>query len=233
MTATNNPGHPELESLLAFAEGELAADQAAPVAVHLEGCALCRLEIKRFAQFEAGGEDPEAAQDAQWDRAELQLARAWKEEIQPSISAAPARRPRLLWLVPAAAAAVAAFFFLQPAAPPEPGPLGGPGSTVVRGAGEIAAPEIILQDPMGELEALPEQFTWQTDRKCTSYTLEIFTADLQLVYFQTEIEKPFWDITKELKKLLEPDTVYLWSVQGYLDLKAVAESGNGWFKVAP
>ena len=75
MTGTNNHGHPELETLLAFAEGELAADQATPVAAHLESCALCRLEIKRFAQFETGGDDPEAAQDAQWDQAELQLRR--------------------------------------------------------------------------------------------------------------------------------------------------------------
>jgi hypothetical protein len=238
VNATPSDGHPELETLLAFAAGECPAEKAGPVAAHLESCVSCRLEVKRFQHFEAQGEDPVLDENTQWDRAELELARAWRDEIKPAIGLAPPpvrsfRAPRWAWLVPAAAAATAAFVFLQPTTTSQLDHSGGPESTVVRGAGEVAAPQITLQAPLGESDRSPTEFAWQTELDCTSYTLEIFTADLVLTFFETGIADVSWQATAELAELLEPGTTYLWSVRGYRDLQVVGESENGWFQIMP
>ena len=235
MTSSHSSHHPDLDTLLTFAEDQLTVDEAAAIAGHLEDCVQCRLEIKRFRRFDELGDTLDEDQEAQWDRAELELARAWRQEIQPTVAA---RRPRLallprsIWLVPAAAAAVVAFIFLQPSQSPEKLFNGRGAQEIVRGADGEVEPQITLNSPSGELELPPEQFEWQTDRQCENFTLEIFTADLQIVYFQTDIKQQSWAATEELVSLLEPDIIYLWNVRGYRQLQVVAESGNGWFRVS-
>lgn len=241
MNAENNHGHPHLETLLAYADGALSAEaaEAAEAAAHLEGCAACRLEVKRFQRFVVMGEDPQEDSEAQWHQAELQLERAWQEKSKPALPTAAGPPWRWVWLVPAAAAAVTAFFFLQPTAPQAPGPHGAPathaapGSAVVRGGNDLGDPEIALQAPSGELKELPRQFVWKTDQECASFTLMVFTADLKQVFSRPGITTSEWEVGEELERLLEPQTIYLWSVRGYRELRVVAESENGWFKLVP
>jgi len=249
----NNGDHPDLEILLAYVDsgGESGQDgvsrgngatgldeeQMAAVADHLKTCALCRLESRRFQRFETADEDPDAAADAQWELAEMQLARSWREKIQPEAGLGSGRSSRnswynrTLWLVPAVAAAVALFFFLPRQAhvpvrdlPPSPDAPG-----IFRGADEAAAPGITLEAPAGELSDPPRNFSWRTECGCEHYTLEIFTADLQTVFFRTGIEQTAWTAPDSLAGLLKPETIYLWSVRGYRKLQVAAESGNSWF----
>jgi len=104
------------------------------------------------------------------------------------------------------------------------------GAGIIRGAGQETGPQIVLDAPSGELAALPLMFVWQTDQACETYTLEIFTADLKMVFSLTDIPAQSWTIAAELTVLLQPDTIYLWSVRGYRQLQVVAESGNSWFR---
>jgi len=248
-----NEDHPDLETLLAFVDSRresgpdglsrgsratgLDEEQMAAVADHLKTCALCRLETKRFLRFEAVGEDPDAAADAQWELAEMQLARSWREKIQPEAGLGSGRSSRnnwynrTLWLVPAVAAAMALLFFLprQAQVPVRDLPLSPDAPGIFRGADEAAAPGITLETPAGELAAPPRNFAWRTKCGCEHYTLEIFTADLQTVFFRTGIKQTAWTAPDSLAGLLKPENIYLWSVRGYRKLQVAAESGNGWF----
>lgn len=241
MKPTSDHDHPEFETLLAFAAGACPEGTVGSVAAHVQSCVACRLEVKRYQDFEALGEDAELATEAQWDRAELELARAWQEKIKPAIgveaatpkSAGAFGPTRWAWLLPAAAAALAAFVLLQPVPTSHLDLPDRPESPIVRGGGEMAAPQISLDAPLGEQDGLPAEFVWRTELDCTSYTLEIFTADLVLTFFETGIAEPPWQTSAELEHLLAPGTTYLWSVRGYRDLQAVGESENGWFKIRP
>ena len=239
MTRNNSQNHPDLDALLAFSEERLVGAEKVEVEQHLESCAQCRLEIKSFQRFNELGQysskDQESEDQAvQWDRAELELERAWHENIQPAIKIAPSlgrptRRRSLVWLVPAAVAAVAALIFLGPTLSPEsfsPPTV----SSVIRGAEEDSTSQISLGVPFGQLESQPEKFLWQTEVECEHFTLEIFTSDLKSIYVKSELEIPSWTMTKEVAHLLEPEKIYLWNVRGLVQLKPVAESGNNWFR---
>ncbi len=239
MTRSNSQNHPDLDALLAFSEERLAGAERVEVGQHLESCPQCLLEIKRFERFNELGqdsfEDQESKdQEVQWDRAELELERVWRKKIQPTINyapgiARPTRRRSLVWLVPAAVAAVAALILLGPTLSPEsfsPATV----SSINRGAEEDSTSQITLAAPFGQVESLPEKFLWQTDVECEHFTLEIFTSDLKSVYVKPDLKIPSWSMTKEVADLLEPEKIYLWNVQGFVQFKPVAESGNNWFR---
>ncbi len=239
MTRDNSQNHPDLDALLAYTEERLAGVERVEVGQHLESCAQCRLEIKRFKRFNELGQDSSEDlgsedQAVQWDRAELELQRAWRENIQPAINNAQSpgrltRRRSLVWLVPAAVAAVAALIFLGPTLAPEsfsPPTV----SSIIRGAEGDSTSQISLDAPFGQLESPPEKFLWQTDVECEHFTLEIFTSDLESVFVKSQLEIPSWSMTKEVADLLEAEKIYLWNVRGFVQLKPVAESGNNWFR---
>ena len=234
MSKTYNQDHPDLDTLLAFADHRLTESESEGVEKHLESCTQCRLEIKRYNRFNELGEDPADAQDAQWDQAELELQRSWRENIQPAIAGErkikrPSRRRTMVWMVSAAAAAVAAVIMMGPLL--TPGSFSPPEvSEVVRGAEEDAESAISLESPSGELKVLPEEFIWESDVECEDFRLEIFTSDLKTVWVESELEKPRWEMTEEVALLLESETIYVWNVRGFNELKLVAESGNNWFR---
>ena len=234
MTNSNSSNHPDLDTLLAFSENRLAEAESEGVGNHIESCAQCRLEIKCFLRFKDMGEDPLEEKEVQWDHAELALERTWREKIQPSISSPKAvekstlRNP-LIWLVPVAAAAALALIFLGPTFSPDsysPPTV----SSVIRGAEETKAVQITLDTPSGQQESMPGQFFWKTDTDCEHFTFEIFTSDLKTVFVASELKTPSWTMTEEVTKLLNPETIYLWNVRGFNQLKPVAESGNNWFR---
>jgi hypothetical protein len=262
MSHSRKSNHPSLEMLLDHAEGLLSGSEAEAVARHLEECPLCRLEMRRRDDF-AAADDAERLARAQWDQAELQLQRAWREGIQPELeeergqhspTAPPPRHGfsgrKWLW-VPAAAAAALVFALFPPGNLPLIGyqdgqetPSEGPGlnrgpTAVVRGSGEVADPTIFLVGPVGPQTDRPVDFIWQTETDCQNFTLEIFTADLNLVFRQTEIpvEEPR---DGQVHSFVAPDSLmvkltggqtYLWSVQGFQQNQQVAESDNGWFNM--
>nr|MEE4268526.1 zf-HC2 domain-containing protein [Candidatus Krumholzibacteria bacterium] len=207
--------HPELDTLVDHHEGLLSGEDAARVARHLEDCPECALELKRYLGFMEGGEDVELP-----DFPVLPMTR--------KVHRLPSRR--WLW-VPAAAAAAAVLVFglvLMPAEGPDP--VRGPArSAALRGAGDVPEPTIVLDQPVGELEERPALFAWQAAVECDHFTVEVFTADLDLVFSQQEVEGPEWAAPDSLAALLEPDVTFLWSVRGFRKLEQVADSGNGWF----
>ncbi len=256
--------HPDLSLLLAHARGELPASERDAVGAHLSGCALCRLEVLRFQRFENAEGDDEAARDAGWNEAQEALD-GWSlagqagtpEDQKPRPPAtgesrsAPLRvRRRRLWVpvyAPLAAAAVLAVFVVWPrlTAPPVgqgDGPRSLPPAEVMRGGGEApAAAQITLQRPRGDVDAAPTDFVWSVAAADSSlprrYTLEIFTADLDVVFRQENIpHQPAdslqgWTAGADLAGRLQAGQTYLWSVSAYRDLVRVGESSSGWFKL--
>lgn len=253
MKHRNNHGHPDLETLLAFAEGDLEAKELQDIENHLEGCAECRLEIKRYQRFQDMGLDPDELAESNWAAAELKLARAYKEQILPAIDPAidpapgtspdpapvPAETPasarnprRLFWMVPAVAAVLALMYFIQPEGLSD-GPVGFEPRGALRGGDQIAEPLIHLVGPIGEISAIPDTFSWTSDLEMDHFTVEIFTTDLERIHFQDEITCPFWVPEDAGEFLLEPGVTYLWSALGYAEGQMAGESGTVWFKVVP
>ncbi len=198
--------HPELDTLVDHHEGLLGIEEAARVARHLEDCPECALELKRYLGFMEAGEDP----------------------VSGKVHRLPSRR---WWWVPAAAAAAAVLMFgLMMPPDEEPVPVRGPGRSVaLRGAGDVPEPTIDLDQPVGELKERPVLFAWSSALECDHFTVEVFTADLNLVFSQPEVEATEWAVPDSLAALLAPEVTYLWSVKGFRKLEQMADSGNGWF----
>jgi hypothetical protein len=105
-----------------------------------------------------------------------------------------------------------------------------PGPGVMRGA-PTAGYEIALTEPVGEIQAPPAVFRWQSRRNDTRFTLEIFTPSLEMVCRAENIEESSWKAPDSLATILKPDVVYLWSVKGYEGLARASASPNGWFRI--
>jgi hypothetical protein len=237
--------HPNLDTLVDLAEGVLTDVQAARVSQHLQQCVPCRLEARRLARFATIDTDEELLAEADWSRARFALGKAYREKIRPAISTAPeqtienpedrargSRRhsilPRGWWVAPIAAAAVLVLVFLG-----QDRGLG-PGSPDVgqepfRG-GQQLAQSITPVEPVGEVSACPQVFTWQTSEAFGTYTLEIFTPDLELVFRQENIATSSFTLTESLREKLAPGQIYLWSIKGHRGMQAAAVSANGWFR---
>jgi hypothetical protein len=236
MDRDNVTEHPGLEILTAYACGCADDDVTDLLERHLDSCPLCRLEVKRFRRFQRIGSDRELAEEANWSGACFKLERALKERILPTVAErrkesrqAPARRSNLGWLAPIAAAAAVVLVFL---AVERPGvsPGFGPGFGPMRGEPAVEY-GITLEAPLGEIEALPERFSWHPRRENEYYSIEIFAADLTQIYRVDRINDSTWVVPDSLTTILEPDSIYLWNIKGYKGLEEKALSPNGWFKV--
>ncbi|UCF06023.1 MAG: hypothetical protein JSV33_03045 [bacterium] len=236
MDRDNFTEHPGLEILTAYACGCAEDDTADRLEQHLDSCLLCRLEVKRIRRFQRIGSDRELAEEANWSEACFKLERALKERILPTVAVrkkesrqAPVTRLSFNWLAPiAAAAAVILIFLAVERSGISPG--FGPGFGPMRGE-PVVEYGITLEAPLGEIERVPEQFSWHPRRENEYYSIEIFTADLTQIYWAERIEDSTWVVPDSLATILEPDSIYLWNIKGYKGLEEEALSPNGWFKV--
>jgi hypothetical protein len=133
------------------------------------------------------------------------------------------------WLAPVAAAAVLVIVFLgqDKSTGPE---LQDPWSEPLRGE-QIIEPAVVPISPLGEVSSCPQHFSWQVAEAFDTYTLEIFTPNLELVFRQANIPTARFTVTDALQQLLEPDQTYLWSVQGLHGLRTTSVSASGWFRI--
>jgi hypothetical protein len=236
MADDRRSNHPDLDQLAAFAAGELGAGEAEAVGRHLQDCVLCRLELRQMRRFESLEGDEKLQAEAEWSRARFALNRSYQDKIAPAVrraeTARPRHRGRIWWFVPAAAAAVVALVLIGQ--DPGPGPLSdGQPAGPVRG-GETGGPAALSQvlvpiSPAGELEGVPERFTWRADREFDAFTLEIFTPNLQTLFRQEGIQGTEFIVTDSLRRRLAPGQTYLWGVQGHEGLNLTAVSKQGWF----
>ena len=256
----DHPEHPDLLQLLAGARGALPAPEQAELERHLARCPQCRLELLRFQRFETAEHDEETLREAGWEKAEPAL-RTWQDRpAAVPMPPRPVRRRRrrefLPW-IPVAAAAVLALVILQPwvSAPPV-----GPGTDtagqesrlpasqlppaeVMRGGGAELPVGLTLLDPEGLVLEPPREFTWQVTPRPgqdlpESYTLEVFTAELESIFRREGIslvaaagDTQRFLATDELLGMLDPGETYLWNVRAFRDLLLVGESASGWFMV--
>jgi hypothetical protein len=261
MTDPTREQHPELEQLAAHFKDALPEAESAAVSAHLEGCAQCRLELLRLARFEGAEQDEEALRVAQWEKAEADL-----QDWRPAAGARPGqpekKQGNLLglsrnWhrtpgLVPLAVAAVLVLMITLPNRSSRdvldriPSFDGDQDSLitseeeVMRGGGSEEVALLALVEPLGYLETLPEQFTWQpaegNEVQPTLYTLTIFTEELESVFVQevpatAEGGKQILATPDELRPLIEAGRTYLWGVRGYRQMELVAESPSSWFMI--
>ncbi len=236
MPEKQQSSHIDPATLADFFEGKLPEEEARLVKEHLDGCALCRLELKKLERFRRIDADEDLAREAEWPYARTKLESAMRDRVIPEVVGgrrAAARRPRIAravrWLLPLAAAAIFVVVVVRLAGPGEPGapvPEKGP----MRGAPAVDY-EITLEKPIGELGSFPEVFTWQSPRHDDYFTLEIFNAGLRAMYRADRIAGSSWKAPDSLRTALGPDSIYLWSVKGYKGLERVVTSPNGWFKI--
>jgi hypothetical protein len=230
--------HPGVTRLADYKAGLLEPGDAAAVRGHIEGCPLCRLELKRLERFERIGEDESLLEEAGWRSAEIELEKAFRENVLPKVAERKVvkfggrRSMRLFgWLVPVAAAAAVLVLFVQlERVKPIDGPYidGGP----MRGepAGEYV---IMLETPSGEMEESPAVFTWHSRREIDYYTLEIFTSNLVSVHKTGRIAGSEWSVPDSLGYLLTENVTYLWNVRGYWGLGHEVLSPSEWFRIIP
>ena len=243
MTEKKLDQHIEVEQLAEFAAGQVVGAKRESVRRHLDECALCQLELRRLERFATIDSDEELLAEADWSRAQFELSRGLQETILPEIAKQSRQsqqsrtdrtrarfRGSVRWLVPAAAMAAALIFLLMPRESGHGPQLPGQGYDPLRNGGTVAQP-IVLESPAGELATWPKLFRWRSETSFDSYTLEIFTPDLKMVFRQEQIRQVTYAATDSLQALLAPDQTYLWSVQGFTGLEASAVSANNWFKI--
>ncbi|MCK5406467.1 MAG: zf-HC2 domain-containing protein, partial [Candidatus Krumholzibacteria bacterium] len=229
--------HPDIETLANYIDGQLAASDADATKRHLDSCPVCRLEIKRIERFEAIESDKSLREEANWPAAQVRLERAFRDNVLPevvarqSIDARPFwSRWQVRWLVPvAAAAALLVVFQIDRSRPPgtpsdDLGPMRGPTTEEL---------SIALEAPSGNIERLPEQFTWRSTRKNDYYKIAIFTSDLTKIYEESELPESRWAASDSLRSLLKVETIYIWTVTGQKGVEREVVSPNGWFKITP
>lgn len=229
-------GHLKIEELDDYMSGRLEPGGAARAKRHLDDCPLCRLEIKRMARFEDIESDNELAEEADWEAARFKLERAFKDRVLPVVveksSVERGARPSFFmprWLAPlaAAAAVILMFVYIERASVLQDmyrdlGPM----------RGELAPEyEIILESPVGNIQAYPERFEWRSDVDSDYYKIEIFTSDLKQVYVVESVKKSEWALPDSIKARFEQGTFYLWSVKGYKGLEREVTSPNAWFRI--
>jgi len=230
--------HLELEVLEKYLLGKLEEREAETVRRHLEKCAPCGLELKRLQRFAAIDSDDDLARSAEWIYARRKLENAFSERIAPSAAGkAGARRIRFSrashaarWLVPVAVMAACVVMIAYFSKREESG-VSEPVRRVMRGAPPVRY-GIEIEEPVGEIHAPPAVFKWKSERDDNHYTLEIFTPTLARVYRAENIAGSFWTAPDTLGTILRPNIIYLWSVKGFKGLERVAESPNGWFRIA-
>ncbi|MCP4571195.1 MAG: hypothetical protein GY838_02475 [bacterium] len=222
--------HPDLDLLLNRAGGLLDADTAARVDAHLEVCAVCRLESKRLARFEALETDTAAADEAGWDTAAGRLDHVWRTSTRPAVHRRSGWRILPRWLGPAAVAAAVACIALLVDVPglrdQDPG-----GQDTMRGGPGVVAIEGVA--PVGEVPEAPTSFAWETIRDFDAYDLEVFTEDLGTILRLDDVATTRVDVPDSLRAVFDVGTTYFWHVEGREGLSATAASASVWFRVVP
>lgn len=237
MSENDLKDHLKIEELDDYMHGQLEPDELARVKRHLDDCPLCRLEIKRMARFEEIDSDDELAEEADWQSARFKMERAFKDRVLPVVvgksSAERGARPSfftLRWLAPLAAAAavvILIFVYVERIYSPrvshrEFGPM----------RGELAPEyEIILESPVGNIQAYPDRFEWRSGVESDYYKIEIFTSDLEQVHVVESVKESKWVPPDSVKARFEHGTFYLWSVKGYKGLNREVTSPNAWFRI--
>ncbi len=239
MTEHKSGEHPDLLQLSNYAEGDRKEPEAGMIREHLDGCVLCRLELKQIARFNTIEMDKELLQKAEWERAKSQLGKFREEKFgavaldDRSKKKTPRFGPlQLRHLVPAAMVAAAATILIVVNTGRGPSaPLFSPSDNVLRGE-DSAGYEITLEGPHGDIRTLPAEFIWSDAGSFSSYTLEIFRPDLTVVFRQEEILESRFDISPSLQNFLLPGEEYIWRVLGYRDFEAAIISRNLAFRIS-
>lgn len=97
----------------------------------------------------------------------------------------------------------------------QPSPLRG-GEEVVTGITPVA--------PVGNLPGPPEYFSWNSDMPFDSFTLRIFTPELETVFEESGITSRKRVVADSLLASLRPGVIYLWTVTGITGLEQAAAS---------
>ena len=228
-------GHESIEAIAALLEGRSSGRDPDAVREHIGRCALCDLEMKRLERFIGVQSDEEFARAAEWLYARGKLELAYAERIAPVVgkSGRDGEAPRFrlrrpLLLVPAAIVAVAIVLVGRFAARDESAPPA-PERELARGAA-IAAYEIELRSPEGDVGGFPAEFSWERARPDDRYALEIFSPSLERVYRADGIAAPPFAAPDSLRTILKPNVIYLWRVTGREGLEPAALSPFGWFR---
>ena len=223
MNGPDPTGHPHHDTLEAYATDALDAESCKEVVEHLASCAHCRREVQDLKRFLALNDDDELATEADWSRAEAELEQGWQERRSPQLSPVWWRRRATHRWWPVAAAAAVFLLVINVPKVNQDQPRG-----VVRG-GEGAVIELV--EPVGDVPECPARFAWSFEGESNSYTVEIFTVDLEPVAAFPGLTTVAWETEAALCDSLVVGRRYLWSVQAEVGGEVAARSSAQWFRV--
>jgi len=223
MNGPDPTGHPHHDTLDAYATDALDSESRKEVAEHLANCTRCRREVQDLTRFLALEDDDELAADAEWSRAEVELEQGWQERRSPQLSPVWWRRRATHRWWPVAAAAAVFLLVINVPKVNQDQPRG-----AVRG-GEGAVIELV--EPVGEVSECPARFVWSFGGESDSYTLEIFTVDLEPVAAFAGLVDAMWETEAALCDSLVVGRRYLWSAQAEVGDEVAARSGAQWFRL--
>lgn len=222
MVDHNNISHPDLDRLGLYVTDQLNVTEAAKVERHVAQCAVCHAEAARLKLFLTSDQDADLNAAALWDETRFKLDRSYQDQVKPTLepehealTSTPSIFPWHKWVLPMAAAAVLAMLLLGPGAefftgaPEDRGQL--------RGDGPLAKVIHGLQ-PAGLIHEAPDHFIWRSEGEFESYTLSIFTPDLDVIHQQTDIPDTTYAVPDSLAGLFTTEGTYLWEVKGYRGL---------------
>ncbi len=220
------PECPAPERWLAFAAGELDPAASERLRAHRDGCAACAAEYEVARAFLEESEAP--AERVAVDRI-VERLRESSPVATPSSVGAPRWRAVEAWLrrsafgLAAAALAIAVAVAIWPRPPELPAPV----------AGSVRGATVVLGEPVGDFEVLPQRFTWQPVDGAARYHVAVLAVD-DTVLLEATTEEPSWQVPERASGILRRRVTYRWRVEA-VDAagRLVAASPLAEFRLTP
>lgn len=201
-------GCPPPEAFLAAELESMTAEERAVLEAHAVECPACAAERELAAAFDTV---PDVMGDADVSPIVSRLEGAMSQHLSSSARQATSKTRLARWAPRLAAAAVLVlavgtlFRVLQPGPPPLPR---GTGSDIARGS------IVQLVDPVGELEALPNEFVWRSVPGAASYNVKLLTVADEILWSES-VSNLTVPLPDSLIQELQPMVTYYWSVDAF------------------
>ncbi len=224
MKRTFPKGCPADESFVHHFTGGLGRKERTELLEHVARCPKCRLRLNALASLQAQlearkGDLPEEGLSV-GDAAKFrEIAR---EQARTSASARVPYLPKAVrWTGLATAGillVILGYGLLLKRPSPQP---------VIRGRMQV---QLQLYRPEGKLKAAPRLFAWSKVGDADAYNLEIIDSRLGLV-FSTGLTSTRFRLPEDIRKMLERERPYLWTVSVLDDDAQEIEAASGYFEI--
>jgi hypothetical protein len=222
------PDCPSIQRLAYYADGLLPVAELQAHETHISACAHCLTELELLRAFTtmAVDRDEEVADAVAWlRRRETEIfgpnpndQHSWKKwfslgRLQPALTLA------------AVLVAMAAGYYLKnPSAPRLPADVG-------TGTETTRSMRVHLNDPRGDVTAVPERLTWETVSGASGYHVRLMETDRQEIW-SSDVVNPAADLPTDVRARIRPAKTLQWQVTAFgADHRPIAESDSQRFRL--